>query len=239
MCPAAWSEDRLPRVHGDRRGHTVPGHLGGPTRVVPFELVDAVLEETRTVQRRLRDLPSRGGVYFLWAMCLFPEIGYRLVWQKLTAGLVGVPVAEPTAKALCDLRRGVGSAPMRGLGEGLSGPLAQPRTPGVRFGGYRTVSFDGRPQLEQGPGHRPQPSLARLSGPGRIPPCGADDAGRDRNQGSDRRSLRPHQRGRDRPCPAPAAPADARHAGLVGQGLRRQRLPPPGDRHRRTPFSSA
>ncbi|MFI6361079.1 transposase, partial [Streptomyces sp. NPDC050743] len=41
-----------------------------------------------------------------------------------------------------DLRRRVGSAPMRGLCEVLLGPLAQPRTPGVRFGRYRTVSFD-------------------------------------------------------------------------------------------------
>ncbi|MFB9677628.1 transposase domain-containing protein [Streptosporangium vulgare] len=29
------------------------------TPFLPFELVDAVLEETRAVQRRLRDLPSR------------------------------------------------------------------------------------------------------------------------------------------------------------------------------------
>ncbi|WP_371127959.1 transposase domain-containing protein [Streptomyces sp. ok210] len=29
---------------------------------MPFELVDAVLTETRAVQRRLRDLPSRGGL---------------------------------------------------------------------------------------------------------------------------------------------------------------------------------
>ncbi|MGW1348144.1 transposase domain-containing protein [Streptomyces sp. NPDC002409] len=46
---------------------------------MPFELVDGVLSETRAVQRRLRDLPSRVGVYFLLAMCLFPEVGYRLV----------------------------------------------------------------------------------------------------------------------------------------------------------------
>ncbi|WP_371493509.1 transposase domain-containing protein [Kitasatospora sp. NBC_00374] len=45
---------------------------------MPFELVDAVLEETGCVRRRLRDLPSRVGVYFLLAMCLFPEVGYRL-----------------------------------------------------------------------------------------------------------------------------------------------------------------
>ncbi|WP_406278479.1 transposase domain-containing protein [Streptomyces sp. NBC_00191] len=38
------------------------------------------------MQRRLRDLPSRVGVYFLLAMCLFPEVCYRLVWQKLTGG---------------------------------------------------------------------------------------------------------------------------------------------------------
>ncbi|MGW3850795.1 transposase domain-containing protein [Streptomyces fagopyri] len=29
---------------------------------MPFELVDAILEETRSVQRRPRDLPSRVGV---------------------------------------------------------------------------------------------------------------------------------------------------------------------------------
>ncbi|MGW9122739.1 transposase domain-containing protein [Streptomyces sp. NPDC055663] len=75
-------------------GRFAPGHLGELTAVVPFELVDVVLEETRSMQRRLRDLPSRVGVYFLLAMCLFPEVGYRLVWDKLTAGLVGVSVAR-------------------------------------------------------------------------------------------------------------------------------------------------
>ncbi|OIJ89368.1 hypothetical protein BIV23_41635 [Streptomyces monashensis] len=124
-------------------GRFAPGHLGELTAVVPFELVDAVLSETRTVQRRLRSLPSRVGVYFLLAMCLFPEVGYRLVWDKMTAGLSGIPVASPSAKALRDLRRRLGSAPVRALFEVLAGPLARPTTPGVRFGPYRTVSFDG------------------------------------------------------------------------------------------------
>ncbi|WP_407913943.1 transposase domain-containing protein, partial [Kitasatospora sp. NE20-6] len=39
-------------------GRFAPGHLGELTQVIPFELVDAVLEETGCVQRRLRDLPS-------------------------------------------------------------------------------------------------------------------------------------------------------------------------------------
>ena len=56
-------------------GVFAPGHLGELTRIVPFELADAVLEETRTRERRLRMLPSRVGLYFVLAMCLFPGPG--------------------------------------------------------------------------------------------------------------------------------------------------------------------
>ncbi|WP_306368574.1 IS4 family transposase [Nocardiopsis sp. CC223A] len=129
-------------------GVFAPGHLGALTTVIGFELIDAVLEQTRSVQRRLRALPSRVGVYFLLAMCLFPEAGYTLVWDKMTAALGGIGPTPPTAKALRDLRRRVGSAPVRTLLEVLSGPLARPTTPGVRFGPYRTVSFDGCSSLK-------------------------------------------------------------------------------------------
>lgn len=57
------------------------GHLGELTSQVPVELVDAVLAETKTTQRRLRALPSRVGVYFVLALCLFPALGYRKVGQ--------------------------------------------------------------------------------------------------------------------------------------------------------------
>lgn len=124
-------------------GVFAPGHLGGLTPVVPFELVDAVLSETGAVQARLRGLPARVGVYFLLAMCLFPEVGYRRVWAKMISGLDGLAVLTPTAKALRDLRRRIGIAPVKGLFEVLAGPLAQPTTRGVYFGRFRTVSFDG------------------------------------------------------------------------------------------------
>jgi Insertion element 4 transposase N-terminal len=52
-----------------------PGHLGEVTQCLPFELVDDVLEQTRTVQRRLRDLPSRVGVCFVLALGMFPRRG--------------------------------------------------------------------------------------------------------------------------------------------------------------------
>jgi hypothetical protein len=49
-------------------GVFAPGHLGELTQYLPFELVDDVLEQTRTVQRRVRLLPSRAGVYFVLAL---------------------------------------------------------------------------------------------------------------------------------------------------------------------------
>src|SRR6202050_764676 len=89
-------------------GVFAPGHLGELTQYLPFELVDDVLEQTRTVQRRLRLLPSRAGVYFVLALGMFPQLGYARVWGKLTAGL-GPAVPGPSEKALRDLRRRLGS----------------------------------------------------------------------------------------------------------------------------------
>ena len=124
-------------------GVFAPGHLGELTQYLPFELVDCVLEDTRRVQRRLRDLPSRVGVYFVLAMCLFPEAGYLGVWGKLVAGLAGAGAPAPSEKALRDLRRRVGAAPLRALFEVVAGPLAPPSAPGASYRGLRTVAFDG------------------------------------------------------------------------------------------------
>jgi hypothetical protein len=115
---------------------------------LPFELVDDVLAQTRTVQRRLRVLPSRAGVYFVLALGLFPHLGYLRVWGKLAAGLGGLEVPRPSEKALRDLRRRLGLAPLKALFEVVAGPLAWPGTPGVRFAGLRTVAFDGLNSLK-------------------------------------------------------------------------------------------
>ncbi|MGB7797233.1 MAG: transposase domain-containing protein [Pseudonocardiaceae bacterium] len=116
---------------------------GELTQYLPFELIDDVLEQTRTVQRRLRELPSRVGVYFVLALSLFPGLGYARVWHKLTTGLVDVTVPTPSEKALRDLRRRLGPAPIKALFEVVAGPLAQPHTPGTRFGELHTVAFAG------------------------------------------------------------------------------------------------
>ena len=73
---AAGSVVMVTRTVTVAAGVFAPGHLGELTRYLPFELVDDVLEQTRTVQRRLRTLPSRAGVYFVLALALFPRLGY-------------------------------------------------------------------------------------------------------------------------------------------------------------------
>jgi hypothetical protein len=87
-------------------------------------------------------------VYFVLALGMFPRLGYARVWGKLTAGLTGIGLPCPSEKALRDLRRRLGPAPLKALFEVVAGPLAQPHTPGVRFAGLRTVAFDGLNSLK-------------------------------------------------------------------------------------------
>ncbi|MGQ0776399.1 MAG: IS4 family transposase [Pseudonocardiales bacterium] len=124
-------------------GPFAPGHLGELTQHIPFEMVDAALAATRTVQSRLRDLPSRVVVYLLLAACLFPDVGYPGVWRKLTAGLTGIPTAAPTPGALAQARRRVGAAPLRWLFDLLRGPATTPRQRGTWWHGLLVCAIDG------------------------------------------------------------------------------------------------
>jgi hypothetical protein len=115
-----------------------PGHLGELTRYLPFELVDEVLAETGCAERRLRDLPSRVGVYFVLGLALFPDLGYGQVWGKLVAGLAGVPGwPSPTAKALPDLRRRVAEKPLSALFKVVA--VCLPKMPSGQVSALRSV----------------------------------------------------------------------------------------------------
>ncbi|GFH37892.1 hypothetical protein SCWH03_41320 [Streptomyces pacificus] len=106
-------------------------------------MIDEALRETGTVQSRLRDLPSRVVVYLMLAAGLFPETGYPGVWRKLTGALVGLPVAAPSASALAQARRRVGSKPLRWLFDLLKGPPVDVRAPGTRWRGLLVTALDG------------------------------------------------------------------------------------------------
>jgi hypothetical protein len=123
-------------------GRFAPGHLGELTQQVPFEMVDEVLAETRAVQRRVRDLPSRVVVYLLLAGCLFAELGYRQVWRRLVSGLDGLTVATPSEAAMRQARQRVGVAPLRALFDLLRGPAAT-TAGGVRWHGLLVCAIDG------------------------------------------------------------------------------------------------
>jgi len=124
-------------------GRFAPGHLGELTRIVPFEMVDAVLAETARVQQRVRALPSRVVVYLLLAGALFAECGYPQVWARLVAALDGLPVATPSPAGLATARRRVGAAPLAALFDLLRGSAAGPATRGVWWHGRLVCAVDG------------------------------------------------------------------------------------------------
>ncbi|WP_446223914.1 IS4 family transposase [Nocardia sp. IBHARD005] len=120
-------------------GAFAPGHVGELTQIVPFEMVDAVLESTTTGPTRVRELPSRVVVYLLIAAALFAELGYTQVWARMVSGLDGLTVANPGSSALAQARRRVGPTPLREL----FGLLAGPVTGATRWRGLLVCAIDG------------------------------------------------------------------------------------------------
>ena len=77
-------------------------------------MVDAVLEETCWVQRRVRDLPSRVAVYLLLAGCLFTQRPLLVTCRALrtaTAGTVIDPAGNIGRLVLASLMPGPAPAP--------------------------------------------------------------------------------------------------------------------------------
>jgi hypothetical protein len=122
-------------------GRFAPGQLGELTQQVPFEMVDAVLEETCRVQRRVRDLPACVVVYLLLAGCLFAELSYGQLWDRMAAGLDGLDAAAPTVSAMTQARRRLGAGSLRELFFLLRGPGPAPG--GARWRGLQAVAIDG------------------------------------------------------------------------------------------------
>ena len=135
-------QSAITRVVNVAAGRFAPGHLGELTQQVPFEMVDAVLAETRAVQRRVRDLPARVVVYLLLASCLFTGQGYRQVWQRLVAGLDGLRLPAITEAGLRQARRRLGPAPLKALFELLRGPAAT-LAGSVHWRGLLVCAIDG------------------------------------------------------------------------------------------------
>jgi len=124
-------------------GVFAPGHLGELTRLVPFEMVDDVLEGTGRVQARVRVLPARVVVYLLLAAVLFADLGYTQVWDKLCVGLGHEGVARPCASALRQARMRLGARPLRALFELVCGPAPTLARGACTYRGLVTCAIDG------------------------------------------------------------------------------------------------
>ena len=136
-------------------GVFAPGHLGELTRIVPFEMVDAVLADCGCMQRRVRKLPARVVVYLLLAAALFEPAGYPAVWRKLTSALDGAGAPRVTASALWQARTRLGAAPLRALFDLLRGSAAAPRTGGSWWRGLLVCAIDGTAlDVPDTPAHR-------------------------------------------------------------------------------------
>jgi hypothetical protein len=136
-------------------GVFAPGHLGELTRIVPFEMVDAVLSDCGCMQRRVRKLPARVVVCLLLAAALFEPAGYPAVWRKLTSALDGAAPVKVTAAALWQARTRLGPAPLRALFDLLRGSAAAPRTSGSWWRGLLVCAADGTAlDVPDTPGHR-------------------------------------------------------------------------------------
>ena len=124
-------------------GAFAPGHLGELTGIVPFEMVDDVLEGTGRVQARVRVLPARVVVYLLLAAALFADLGYAQVWDKLCVGLGETGVARPCASALRQARARLGAGPLRALFTLISGPAPTLARGACTYRGLVTCAIDG------------------------------------------------------------------------------------------------
>ena len=141
----------MPRVgwvkpQGDQR---LSDHiaLGVLTRSFPPSLVDAAIEAAGKAERRHRLLPARLVVYYVLALALFSDAGYKGDAQ-LGRGSV-VPVRwktqweVPTKGVISQARARLGAAPLKGCFEAACVPMATETTPGAFYRSWRLMAIDG------------------------------------------------------------------------------------------------
>jgi hypothetical protein len=153
----------------------------------PLELIEQVISQTGTRERRRRLLPAAAVMVFVLGCCLFYGEGYGEVARKLS-GWLG-PLAGrrgwrvPGTAALARARRRLGPRPFELLFARLAGPLATPADPGAAAFGLVVMAIDGTmldlpatpanlaafgppPRGPDGGGGCPQARLVVLSGCG-------------------------------------------------------------------------
>lgn len=117
-------------------------------RVVPADVVHAVLDEHGCNSQRIRSFPAVAGVYYCIALSLYPEAAYEEVFAVVSQGLAWAGgAAQPALVAkssISSLRSRIGSAPLSDLVKRCCVPLANAQDhPHAFFAGLRLVAIDG------------------------------------------------------------------------------------------------
>src|SRR5260370_28401697 len=88
-------------------------------RVVPAELVHAVLNDHGCNTQRVRSFPAGAGSYYCMALSLYPEAAYEEVFAVVAQGLAWAAAAAEPARAakspISGWRTPIGAAPPREL----------------------------------------------------------------------------------------------------------------------------
>ncbi len=117
-------------------------------RVVPADVVHAVLNEHGCNSQRIRSFPAVAGVYYCIALSLYPEAAYEEVFAVVSQGLAWASgAAQPALVAkssISSLRSRIGAAPLSDLIERCCVPLASIEDhPQAFYAGRRLVAIDG------------------------------------------------------------------------------------------------
>lgn len=116
-------------------------------RVMPPDVIDAVIRETGRKEVRARKLTARLTVWVLLGMCLYSQLSIGAVLQKLAQGLRllwrdwAYPVAS--ASAFSQRRYQLGVRVLALLFRRVCQPLATPNTRGAFLFGLRLMAMDG------------------------------------------------------------------------------------------------
>ena len=122
--------------------------LGVIAKFFPVEKIHDVLEQTNRASVRERDLPAHVVVYYVIALALYMRSSYREVLRCLLEGVQWL--LDPSAKVkvagksgISQARSRLGAAPLKKLYDAVAAPIAEKRTKGAWYRGWRLVSLDG------------------------------------------------------------------------------------------------
>lgn len=122
--------------------------IGVLTRGFRRDLIEEVIAETGTREKRSRLLPAHLVVYYVVALGLFFGEGYDEVMRKLVGGLRFIKNWDrawnlPSTSAISQARSRLGEGPLKALFERVAVPMAQRGTRGAWLADWRVMAIDG------------------------------------------------------------------------------------------------